>query len=224
MDRRDRGSRHSRCSVRSQATDASTARPAVRSRPDEKYRSIEVRCISNFFFDECAACCVAPTDGMRYLRSRLIHHFLNFAAAPITRERYLFWSTRGDGPLKLRKRFAHDRHALRAVSEQMRAKPIDARRVIAGKQQSERQWLRRERAIALPRDDRVDQMHHTTLRCRRHAAIELAIKQNPVEIETGAPDRVVTDPGAFDAELVAGQVQHAIELRRDDAPCFFSAG
>src|SRR5687767_12474388 len=99
-------------------------------------------------------CSIPPTDGMKN-RRHVFNHVVNLARAPISHHRYLVRLRSRNRPSKTSKRLADDRHELRIVTKQSRAKPIHTGGVASREQQTHRKRKRRKWSIALARYDSI---------------------------------------------------------------------
>src|SRR5687767_12082994 len=135
----------------------------------------------------------------RFRKAPLLQDLVGASFAQVAQHTNRVARKRRQRPAKLAKRFTHNRDVLRWITQQMRADPVHGGCVFSCQYQSHRQRLRRQWTIALPCNNRVHDMNYPSLDRVRNRAIWKSVKQNPIEIETRAPDGVVAKPGTLDA-------------------------
>ena len=85
-------------------------------------------------------------------------------------------------PLYFAERLARNWNLRGVIAKQVRAGPIHGGCVRAREQKSHREWLRRERPIALPCDDGVHDVQYPALDLVTEHAVCRAVEQDTVEV------------------------------------------
>src|SRR4051812_34208959 len=81
--------------------------------------------------------------------------------------------------------------------------PVDRGGIPAGRHQARLRGCIGERAFPFPGDDSISDRDYTPLMRVLQTAVQIAVMKNALEVETSAPDGVISMPGAFEIRVVA---------------------